>query len=242
MPDGGVIEINVENVETRSPDGSAADFVKISVADTGQGMPPEVKARVFEPFFTTKDVDKGSGLGLPQVYGFVQQSSGQVTLDSAVGIGTIVTLLLAALAAHARPWARRGRRDDTEGSVRATRWSHPAGRGRSRSRRAVTRAAALAGIRGDARQQSGCRARRVRQLAPDSTSCSQDIMMPGGVSGLQLAREIRRRYPNLPILLTTGYVEAAADMTDGEFELLPKPFTLEALADALGIDLTQHVR
>ena len=66
--------------------------------------------------------------------------------------------------------------------------------------------------------------------------------MPGGVSGLQLAREIRRRHPGLPVLLTTGYVEAAADMEDGEFEVLPKPFTLEALAEALGINLIQDVR
>ena len=61
-----------------------------------------------------------------------------------------------------------------------------------------------------------------------------DIMMPGGVSGLELAREIRRRHPGLPIVLTTGYVESAAGMTDGEFELLTKPYTIEAVAEALG--------
>ena len=74
--------------------GLATDFVKLSIADTGTGMPPEVLARVFEPFFTTKDVGKGSGLGLPQVYGFAQQSGGRLTIDSEVGMGTIVTLLL----------------------------------------------------------------------------------------------------------------------------------------------------
>jgi DNA-binding NtrC family response regulator len=69
-----------------------------------------------------------------------------------------------------------------------------------------------------------------------------DIMMLGGVSGLQLAREIRRRYSNLPVILTTGYIEAAADLKDGEFELLPKPYSLEALASALGVDILQDAR
>jgi signal transduction histidine kinase len=77
MPDGGVITIAVENVHVMGDD--AGDFVKISVADNGVGMAPEVQARAFEPFFTTKDVNKGSGLGLPQVYGFAQQSRGRVT-------------------------------------------------------------------------------------------------------------------------------------------------------------------
>ena len=64
-----------------------------------------------------------------------------------------------------------------------------------------------------------------------------DIMMPGGVSGLELAREIRRRQPQLPIALTTGYVESATDMKDGEFTLLPKPYSLEALAEVLGVEM-----
>jgi CheY-like chemotaxis protein len=68
-----------------------------------------------------------------------------------------------------------------------------------------------------------------------------DIMMPGGVSGLELAREIRRRRPEIPIIVTTGYVEAVADMKDGEFVLL-KPFSIGALADALGVERTQDVR
>ena len=65
--------------------------------------------------------------------------------------------------------------------------------------------------------------------------------MPGGVSGLQLAREIRRRYPDLPVVLTTGYVEAAAGMEDDEFSLLTKPYTVESLADALGVEVTGDV-
>jgi DNA-binding NtrC family response regulator len=67
-----------------------------------------------------------------------------------------------------------------------------------------------------------------------------DVMMPGGVNGLQLAREIRRRNPDLRVLLTTGYIEAVADMKEGEFDVLPKPFTLEALADVLGVEVSDR--
>jgi signal transduction histidine kinase len=239
MPDGGVIAINVENVETHAGDSEAAEYVKISVADTGQGMTPEVKARVFEPFFTTKDVGKGSGLGLPQVYGFAQQSSGQVTLDSAVGIGTIVTLTLPR-SLH-EPVAQ-----PAEGELPAK--VATAGRGHvllvedDREVAALSRELLVSlgfvvtHVAGpDAALGALANSRQIDMVF-------SDIMMPGGVSGLQLAREIRRRYPNLPVLLTTGYVEAAADMEDGEFDVLPKPFTLEALAEALGIDLIQDVR
>ena len=97
MPDGGTIVVRAENAPARSDDGSGdrvGDFVRLSVIDTGTGMTPEVKARVFEPFFTTKDIGKGSGLGLPQVYGFATQSGGTVRIESAVGRGTRVILIL----------------------------------------------------------------------------------------------------------------------------------------------------
>src|SRR4030095_6832099 len=94
MPRGGTIPLAARNATTVGTDGTPAEFVHLSVSDVGCGMPPEVLARVFEPFFTTKDVGKGSGLGLPQVYGFVQQSGGQVHLERGGGKGTAVTLLL----------------------------------------------------------------------------------------------------------------------------------------------------
>ena len=94
MPDGGVITIGAENVRVSDDTGAPEDFVRISVTDTGMGMPPDVQARVFEPFFTTKAVNKGSGLGLPQVYGFAQQAGGRVMIESAVGLGTTVALLV----------------------------------------------------------------------------------------------------------------------------------------------------
>ena len=113
MADGGVITIARGERPRGGEDGAPADFVRISVADTGHGMSPEVQARVFEPFFTTKDVSKGSGLGLPQVYGFAQQSAGRVTIASEVGARHDRDAAAAALA------ARTGRRQRGTADVSA---------------------------------------------------------------------------------------------------------------------------
>jgi len=238
MPDGGVISITVENV--KEPGLAApADFVKVAVADNGQGMPPEVKARVFEPFFTTKDIGKGSGLGLPQVYGFAQQSGGQVTIDSDPGAGTIVTLLLP------RSMTDPVTRPDLPSGpprVESERRGHVLLVEDDREVSALTREL-LASLGFSVTHVTGAEA-ALGALANSRhiDIVLSDIMMPGGVSGVQLAREIRRRHPDLPILLTTGYVESAADIQDGEFTLLLKPFSLEALAEALGVDMTQDVK
>ena len=100
MPDGGTLSIATRNTSVKEscPAGDsmmpAGEYVAVKVSDTGAGVPPEIVDRVFEPFFTTKSVGKGSGLGLCMVYGFVRQSGGYVTIDSAVGAGTTVTLYL----------------------------------------------------------------------------------------------------------------------------------------------------
>jgi CheY-like chemotaxis protein len=205
------------------------------VADTGKGMTDDVQARAFEPFFTTKDVNKGSGLGMPQVYGFVQQSGGRVKIDSTVGVGTTVTLDLprskkapitsaAPEAADAAVGSTHGRRghvllveDDREVAALAVdllnslrfRVTHVSG--------PESALGALANGR-------------------DIDIVLSDIMMPGGVSGVELAREIRRRYKKMPIVLTTGYVESASSLKDKEFGLLLKPYSLKDLASALGVD------
>ena len=97
MPNGGVLKIETRNLVLG--EGAVAvclpgSYVKVSVTDTGCGMPPEVRDRVFEPFFTTKEVGKGTGLGLSMVYGFVRQSGGHVAVESAPGAGTTVALYL----------------------------------------------------------------------------------------------------------------------------------------------------
>jgi len=188
---------------------------------------------VFEPFFTTKDVNKGSGLGLPQVYGFAQQSRGRVTIDSQMGVGTRVTLQLRRslgepaavsrppdVATQAADGANRGQillvEDDKEVSALTRELLNELGF----SVLHVASPDAALGALANAR---------------DIDVVLSDIMMPGGVSGVHLAREIRRRHPDLRVVLTTGYVEAAADVGDGEFDLLLKPYTAEALAAALRV-------
>jgi signal transduction histidine kinase len=238
MSGGGVITIAVKNIHEDVPGGGHEDFVRISVADNGVGMSPDVQARVFEPFFTTKDVSKGSGLGLPQVYGFAQQSGGRVMIDSTVGAGTTVTLLLprslkppSALSTPVHPASardstgdgeRRGQvllvEDDKEVSALTRELLHSLGF----SVITVASAEAALGALGNGR---------------DIDVVLTDVMMPGGFNGLQLAREIRRRHPQLEVLLTTGYADAVASMNDGEFGLLLKPYSIESLGRALGMEV-----
>ena len=239
MPEGGVITISVDNQQITSDDGTQSDFVKISVADTGQGMTAETKARAFEPFFTTKDISKGSGLGLPQVYGFTQQSSGRVSIDSDVGVGTIVTVLLP-----------RSRRDPVTRSEVPSEPEHAGTERRGhillveddKEVSALTREL-LSSLGFTVTHVTGAEAALgALANAREIDIVLTDVMMPGGVNGLQLAREIRRRDPDMPVVLTTGYVESVSDMQDGEFTLVLKPFSLEALADALGVNVTQDIR
>jgi CheY-like chemotaxis protein len=234
MPNGGTITIAARNVASATVvPGRTGDFVELSVTDVGLGMPPEVLARVFEPFFTTKDVGKGSGLGLPQVYGFAQQSGGRLDIRSTVGEGTVVTLLLpralrepvgASEAPAASPLYRAGARsgtallveDDAEVAALTREMLVFLG---FEVVHAASAEAALGALAND---------RRVDVVF-------SDIMMAGGIGGLELGREIRRRQPGLRIVLTTGFSEAAAGMESSEFVLLLKPYSVDALSRALGI-------
>jgi len=187
---------------------------------------------VLEPFFTTKDIGKGTGLGLPQVYGFVQQSGGRLMLESQVGAGTTVTLLLP--------------RSATQPSeAPADRDASAAGRGLPERRHillveddvevaTLTREMLMGLGFAVIHAASPIAALGALANAREVDVVLSDVMMPGGMSGLELAREIRRRHPRLPIVLTTGYSEATADMQAGEFELLLKPYDIEDLWKSLG--------
>jgi len=239
MPNGGILTIRGENALSVHDDEIKGDFVRISVSDNGTGIPPEVLARVFEPFFTTKDVGKGSGLGLAQIYGFAKQSGGIVRIESAVGFGTTVMLFL--------PRSDRGPAS-SEHRLEAL--------GRPADDTVSTQGATVllvedddevAALAADMIGQLGYEVTRVADAAAALGALANgrtidivfsDIMMPGGMSGADLAQEIIRRRPGLPVVLTTGYDGQALSPTDGRaLPLLRKPYRLDALESVLALAL-----
>ncbi|ACL63282.1 hybrid sensor histidine kinase/response regulator [Methylobacterium nodulans] len=222
MPKGGQFRIKTENVTTH--DGKVAQSVAISVSDTGHGMSPDVLARAFEPFFSTKEVGKGTGLGLPQVYGFAQQSNGSVRVTSEVGHGTTFTISLPRTSAQV-PDATGPQR--TAGKpVRLLRILLV----EDNSQVADATASVLM-ERGHSVVSAGTAAEALYILnsgQPFDLVLS-DLVMPGGMNGLELAKHIRSRWPALPVLLATGYSDQAATATREGFLLISKPYEPAAL-------------
>ena len=232
MPNGGVITIRAGNRPNVQGEASG-DFVAVEIIDTGVGMSKDVLARVFEPFFTTKEIGKGSGLGLPQVYGFAQQSGGLVRLSSTVGKGTTVTLLLprsdVAPAAEERPTPpldASARRRAALGSILLVEDDNE-----------------VAALVEDMLQELGYRVTRAASaqgalgaLADDRPIdlVFSDIMMPGSMNGIDLALEIKRRRAGLPVLLTSGYAGSALTRAEAaNIRVLRKPYQLQALDGAI---------
>jgi len=239
MPNGGNITVRAENVRALKDSDLDGDYVRLSIVDTGTGMPPEVQARVFEPFYTTKDIGKGSGLGLAQVHGFATQSKGAVRINSQVGRGTSVTLYLprsdkkpSADQHHfVDPHVERPREgaagyvllveDDDEVATLVSEMLDQLG---YQVTRAASAAAALGAL---------ANGRQVDIVF-------SDIMMPGGMDGVQLAREIRTRRREIPVLLTSGYAEAARREAEAAgVRILPKPYRLDELSAALAMVSTK---
>jgi signal transduction histidine kinase len=232
MPNGGGFRLLARNArcggETASG-GLVGEFVAIRLTDTGTGMPAEVMARAFEPYFTTRPAGVGSGLGLSQVYGFARQSGGGAVIESAPGEGTAITLFLpradqapakaAEIATQPASAASHSGRilvveDDPGVAEAAQDLLHDMG---FDTRWAGDGPAALAVVEHD----------------PKLALVLSDIVMPGGVSGLDLARTLRDRRPKLPVILTTGYSGQASEAAAEGFALIEKPFRPDALAASL---------
>ena len=231
MPDGGSIEIGADNVRlmgSETAEELTGDFVALKVSDSGTGIPHEILSRVFEPFFTTKQVDKGTGLGLSQVYGFTRQSGGTTTIASVAGDGTTVTIYLP-----------RGIAGTEHGAVEPGTGEEVAPAG-SEAILLVEDNAEVKAVAGMLLQQLGYRVNAVDNAAAALDLLAEgesvdlvfsDVVMPGEMDGLALARRIRTDYPHIPVLLTTGYAKAASQARG--FPILRKPYRLTNLSRAI---------
>ncbi len=232
MTNGGAIVVRGENLSDLNDDEIAGDYVRLSVVDTGIGMGPEILSRAFEPFFTTKDVGKGSGLGLAQVHGFATQSRGTVRVKTQVDHGTSIELYLPRSAhlpspkRHLIDFNRARPKKSNAGQILI-----------------VEDDDEVAALAGEMLTQLGYEVTRAASAAAalgalaDGRSVDlifSDIMMPGGMNGVELAREIKRRRSDIPVLLTSGYSEASVKDADAAgVKILPKPYNMNELAQAL---------
>jgi CheY-like chemotaxis protein len=239
MTGGGRITIKTQNVTidrqiaASNPEVKPGSYVMIIVSDSGIGMTPAVLARAFDPFFTTKEVGKGSGLGLSQVYGFAKTAGGHVTIESELGTGTTVKLYLpkstdrpisAETSDEITLWGPAGSHetilvveDDEDVLLVAAENLRELG---YHVETAVNAAQALEILRGD---------------DPVDLLFS-DVIMPGGMNGVQLALEARRIRPELKVLLTSGYTATALSREHGlpdNLNVVEKPYQREELAKKL---------
>jgi CheY-like chemotaxis protein len=233
MPDGGALQIELQNVtlgEDSIPGVAAGPYVRLSVTDTGCGIAPKDMDRVFDPFFTTKEVGKGTGLGLSMVYGFARQSGGHVAIESAVGVGTTVRLYLpkSTHAPGAEPDAVQTQ-------------AVPAGCGRALVVEDDDDVLYITStmLRDLGYQvlcaRNGCEALQLLKSDKRFDLLFSDVVMPKGMTGIELAREARRLCDGIKILLTSGNAAdvLARHRAEDEFPIIGKPFRRTDLAQCL---------
>ncbi len=230
MPGGGTITLSARNVVLKKSDEVdqlEGDFIALAIIDTGVGIASDIVPRIFEPFFTTKALGKGTGLGLPQVYGFAHQSGGTVTAKSSVGGGTAITIYL--------PRSHASLTKTTEPIP-----IQPVASGQG-TILIVEDNAEVADVTASLVEQLGYRTERAEN-ATDALNRLQrgdkinlvfsDIVMPGGMNGIALVQEIGNRYPEIPVLLTSGYIDMA-QAGETQVAILRKPFQLPALEKSI---------
>jgi len=225
MPGGGRLEVTTANVTLHQNEvqGLApGDWVRLSVSDTGSGMSPATIARAFEPFFTTKEIGKGTGLGLSQVYGFIKQSGGEVTIDSVLGEGTTIAIWLPAVTTIAQDV------DDHDTETVLIVEDEPD---------LLDVASSLFLSMGYDVMTAASGNDALDLLASrDVDILFTDVVMPNGMNGVELAAYTRQNYPNIKVMLASGYPQPALRLDRaqlGEFAFVTKPYRLSDLARSL---------
>ncbi|MDZ7685656.1 MAG: ATP-binding protein [Gammaproteobacteria bacterium] len=225
---GGTVNITTRKVNVSSawiannPEFKGGECVAVDVEDNGVGVPAALLDKIIEPFFTTKSQDSGTGLGLSTVYGFARRIGGDIEIRSTEGVGTRVTLLL----------PRSTKRADTSPPEKPAPIRSSSARERtlivedealaSRTQRKAAAAAGLHGVLGGVRRR---RSRRSRHADEPVDLVFSDIVMPGGVDGIDLIDIVRELRPGTPIVLCTGYAESHAERAhEKSVKVLHKPF------------------
>ena len=221
MPNGGSVSVRASNVHIDNGTRKG-DHVAIEVKDTGVGIPPDIMGKVFDPFFTTKPIGKGTGLGLSQVHGFAHQAGGTVAVASELAKGTTFAICLPRGQLGIAP-AEAETRSIASGTVLLVEDNPDV---------ATASADLLEQLGYSVRWVSDAEA-ALKELDRDGIDLVfTDIVMPGKTDGLGLARAIKQKHPGVPILLATGYSEAARN-APADFSILRKPFRLHELSRAL---------
>jgi CheY-like chemotaxis protein len=243
MDGEGVLTIRVHRASQvpaiRGQEAKTGEFVRIAITDTGSGIAPDQLGQIFEPFFTTKEIGKGTGLGLSQVYGFTKQSGGDVLVQSQIGSGTTFSLYLPRVEGAPETQAMEGTMAD--GAAPDT---------EDRRRRVLivednvdvgtftTQILEDLGYETEWADNAD-EAHDLLAGANGFDAVFSDVVMPGK-SGIELGQEIRRRYPGLPIVLTSGYSHVLAEEGRHGFELLHKPYAAEDLSRILRRVIRDH--
>ncbi len=232
MPTGGVVTISARNAPALADHEMTGDYARLDISDTGIGMAADVLSHAFEPFFTTKEVGKGSGLGLAQAHGFARASKGAVRIESTPGEGTKVSLFL--------PRTLKTPACSPDPVI-------------DRSLESTVASAGQVLLVEDDDEVAALTVEMINQLGYDTTRVASaeaalgaladdraidivfsDVMMPGRMNGVELAQEIRRRRPHLPVLLTSGYAEAVSRSAAAhQIRIIPKPYRMDELREAL---------
>jgi len=237
MPQGGQLTIETANAHvdetliSMTPDATPGKYVTITIKDTGSGISEEALKRVFEPFFTTKAVGKGSGLGLSMVYGFVRQTNGFITIDSKPGLGTLVRLYLPYTEAAVEPTEKPMNNPNLDQNNHA---SILVVEDDVEVLKIVKELLTDIGYHVLSAPSAPEALRLLEQSNIDLVF--SDVVMPGGMSGIDMARLLHQERPDLPVLLTSGFISQSMDSNEqmeSEFKILRKPYHRQDLVDAI---------